>query len=361
MTPQRTRFRHRSVRPRIHLIAPAALRPGTMSNSTPRRASTIVVPQCLARNRPRRNTKISSRPNAVTPPMRDRSASSSAAPQRRTALIKVCQPMPSSAAISLIARPMPARRVACRAATAGDPRPGRRDPRLLLGEGACRARVVGAAPAVLVPHQPHRPPQRRQIAHAHLVHVMNPHRPTAARTARPARQLHADPQRAAPAAADPGHRHTRTQTDDQQQRTRKVNIHRDPPEIGAVTPPILGDPSLSGRDPHRATPRAKTKRHKSEPVRTWLSHPRRKRWHLHFTPTSSSWANLVEGWFSILTRKALKTQAFTSVEHLKDVIEHWAAHWNHDPKPLKWTKTADQIIAKVKRARTALNKTATHH
>ena len=83
--------------------------------------------------------------------------------------------------------------------------------------------------------------------------------------------------------------------------------------------------------------------HKSEPVRTWLSHPRRKRWHLHFTPTSSSWANLVEGWFSILTRKALKTQAFTSVEHLKDVIEHWAAHWNHDPKPLKWTKTADQI------------------
>ena len=101
--------------------------------------------------------------------------------------------------------------------------------------------------------------------------------------------------------------------------------------------------------------------HKSEPVRTRLAHPRRRRWHLHFTPTSSSWANLVEGWFSILTRKALKTRAFTSVEHLKDVIDHWAAHWNHDPQPLKWTKTADQIIAKVKRARTALNKTATHH
>ena len=99
--------------------------------------------------------------------------------------------------------------------------------------------------------------------------------------------------------------------------------------------------------------------HKSEPVRTWLAHTRRKRWHLHFTPTS--WANLVECWFSILTRKALKTQAFTSVEHLKDTIEHWAAHPNHDPKPLKWTKTADQIIAKVKRARTALAKTATHH
>ncbi len=101
--------------------------------------------------------------------------------------------------------------------------------------------------------------------------------------------------------------------------------------------------------------------HKSEPVRKWLSHPRRKRWHLHFTPTSSSWANFVEGWFSVLTRKALKTRAFTSVEHLRDVIEQWTAHPNHDPQPLRWTKTADQIIAKVKRARTALNKTATHH
>ncbi len=104
--------------------------------------------------------------------------------------------------------------------------------------------------------------------------------------------------------------------------------------------------------------------HKSEPVRAWLSHPRRKRWHLHFTPTSSSWANLVEGWFSILTRKALKTQVFTSVDHLKDAIDHWVAHWDHDPQPLKWTKPAAEIIAKVKRARTALDratKPATHH
>ena len=46
---------------------------------------------------------------------------------------------------------------------------------------------------------------------------------------------------------------------------------------------------------------------KSEPVRKWLAHPRRGRWHLHFTPTSSSWANLVEGWFSILARRALNT------------------------------------------------------
>ena len=53
--------------------------------------------------------------------------------------------------------------------------------------------------------------------------------------------------------------------------------------------------------------------HKSEPVRKWLANPERRRWHLHYTPTSASWLNLVEGWFSILTRKALKHNSFTSV------------------------------------------------
>ena len=104
--------------------------------------------------------------------------------------------------------------------------------------------------------------------------------------------------------------------------------------------------------------------HKSEPVRKWLANPQRQRWHLHFTPTSSSWSNLVEGWFSILTRKALKNRAFTSVAELTDAIEHWAAHWNHNPKPLRWTKQAQPVIDKIKRAQTSLNraiKPATHH
>ena len=99
-------------------------------------------------------------------------------------------------------------------------------------------------------------------------------------------------------------------------------------------------------------------------LRKWLSHPQRARWHLHFTPTSSSWSNLVEGWFSILTRKALKNRAFTSVAELTDAIEHWAAHWNHNPKPLRWTKQAQPVIDKIKRAQTSLNraiKPATHH
>lgn len=104
--------------------------------------------------------------------------------------------------------------------------------------------------------------------------------------------------------------------------------------------------------------------HKSEPVRKWLSNPRRERWHLHFTPTSTSWANLVECWFSILARKALKNRAFTSVADLQHAIDTWARHWNHDPQPLRWTKQAQPVIDKVKRARTALHratKPATDH
>ncbi len=96
--------------------------------------------------------------------------------------------------------------------------------------------------------------------------------------------------------------------------------------------------------------------HKSEPVRTWLAHPRRKRWRLHFTPTSASWLNLVEAWFSVLTRKALADNSFSSVADLTQTIDAWAHNWNHDPKPLTWTRTADDIIAKVKRGRAALTK-----
>lgn len=104
--------------------------------------------------------------------------------------------------------------------------------------------------------------------------------------------------------------------------------------------------------------------HKSAPVRDWLAHPRRRRWRLHFTPTSSSWANLVEGWFSVLARKALKDRAFTSTAELTDAIDNWTAHWNHDPQPLRWTKTAHHINTRIQRARTALDratKPATDH
>ena len=94
--------------------------------------------------------------------------------------------------------------------------------------------------------------------------------------------------------------------------------------------------------------------HKAPPVANWLAHPRRARWHLHFTPTSSSWLNLVESWFSVLTDKRLKRGVFTSVDDLKSEIARWVTPWNEDPKPFVWKKTADEIIAKVKRGRAAL-------
>ena len=101
--------------------------------------------------------------------------------------------------------------------------------------------------------------------------------------------------------------------------------------------------------------------HKSQPVRDWLAHPRRARWHLHFTPTSASWLNLIEAWFSVLTRKALANNSFNSVAELTETIDIWAQHWNENPQPIAWTQPANDIIAKAKRGRAALTKSATDH
>ena len=104
--------------------------------------------------------------------------------------------------------------------------------------------------------------------------------------------------------------------------------------------------------------------HKAPPVAEWLAHPKRARWHLHFTPTSSSWLNLVEGWFNLLTERRLRRGTFTSVAELEDAIDLWVDHWNDDPKPFVWRKTADEIITKIKRGRTTLatqTKSATDH
>ena len=98
-------------------------------------------------------------------------------------------------------------------------------------------------------------------------------------------------------------------------------------------------------------------------VTDWLAHPKRGRWHLHFTPTSSSWLNIIERWFKELTDRRLRRGVFTSVADLIDAIEIWAEHWNHDPEPFIWHKTAEEIITKVRRGRAALHqiKSATHH
>jgi len=104
--------------------------------------------------------------------------------------------------------------------------------------------------------------------------------------------------------------------------------------------------------------------HKHPAIKTWLAKPRQRRWHLHFTPTSSSWLNLVERWFKELTDKQLRRSSFTSVDHLIDTIDEWADHWNHHPRPFVWHKTAEEIIAKVRRGRATLThaaKSATDH
>jgi hypothetical protein len=67
---------------------------------------------------------------------------------------------------------------------------------------------------------------------------------------------------------------------------------------------------------------------------------------LHFTPTSSSWLNLIERWFKEPNDKRLRRGVFTSVADLTAAITDWAEHWNTDPKPFEWKATAEQIITK---------------
>ena len=67
---------------------------------------------------------------------------------------------------------------------------------------------------------------------------------------------------------------------------------------------------------------------------------------MHFTPTSSSWLNLIERWFKELNDKRLRRGVFTSVADLTAAITEWAEHWNTDPKPFVWKATAEQIITK---------------
>ncbi len=94
--------------------------------------------------------------------------------------------------------------------------------------------------------------------------------------------------------------------------------------------------------------------HKHPNVRAWLEkHPR---FHLHFTPTSSSWLNLVERWFRNLTDKAIRRGVFRSVPDLIEAIEAYLNANNDDPKPFIWTATAEEILEKVRRGRVALNK-----
>jgi transposase len=92
--------------------------------------------------------------------------------------------------------------------------------------------------------------------------------------------------------------------------------------------------------------------HKHDDVERFLA--RHKRFHLHFTPTSSSWLNLVERWFRDITTNRIRRGSFGSVGVLIEAIEEYIAHNKENPRPFIWTKTAGEIIAKVRRGRVAL-------
>jgi transposase len=113
--------------------------------------------------------------------------------------------------------------------------------------------------------------------------------------------------------------------------------------IDRATPPDL--------DLHLIVDNSST--HKSPPVKRWLR--RHPRFHLHFTPTSSSWLNMVERWFREITQKRLRRGAFRSVAELIAAILEHLDHYNEAPRRFVWTKDADMIIAKIHRCKQALD------
>lgn len=87
--------------------------------------------------------------------------------------------------------------------------------------------------------------------------------------------------------------------------------------------------------------------HKTRLIQNWLA--KRPRFHVHFTPTSASWLNLVERWFALLTERQLRRGVHRSTKELKAAIDDFIEHHNRDPKPFIWHKTADQILDSVAR------------
>jgi transposase len=98
--------------------------------------------------------------------------------------------------------------------------------------------------------------------------------------------------------------------------------------------------------------------HKHASVKTWLA--KNPRVTLHFTPTGCSWINLVECFFSVITRQAIRRGSFTSVSELVAAIGAFIDSWNDHPHPFAWTKDADEILASINRAKTKTNALTNH-
>ncbi|AQZ70432.1 IS630 family transposase [[Actinomadura] parvosata subsp. kistnae] len=82
--------------------------------------------------------------------------------------------------------------------------------------------------------------------------------------------------------------------------------------------------------------------HKTPAIKAWVA--RHPRFHMHFTPTGSSWINQVERWFGFLTDQLIRRGVHKSVQSLEQDIRDWIAHWNDDPRPFVWKKTAEEIL-----------------
>jgi hypothetical protein len=87
--------------------------------------------------------------------------------------------------------------------------------------------------------------------------------------------------------------------------------------------------------------------HKTKLIRDWFA--KRPRWHAHFTPTSSSWINQVERFFALLTDRQLRRGTHRSTAELETAIRAFIDTNNADPKPFRWTKSADDILASIQR------------
>ena len=85
--------------------------------------------------------------------------------------------------------------------------------------------------------------------------------------------------------------------------------------------------------------------HKTPLIRNWLA--RRPRWHVHLTPTSSSWLNQIERFFALLTERQIRRGVHRSIDALHTAIDDFIAGHNADPKPFRWTKSADDILASI--------------
>jgi len=120
-------------------------------------------------------------------------------------------------------------------------------------------------------------------------------------------------------------------------------------------PCLIDEATPQDRQIHLITDNYAT--HKHPKVQRWLK--RHPRFHVHFTPTSASWLNMVERFFRDLTENRLKRGVFRSVLELIEALDEYVDHHNAEPKPFIWTAKAQDILAKVMRAQSTLNKRQT--